>query len=68
MLGNFGPGMLMRSKRGRASVTQWKWWGVTRYCLAVGAAVVGIVAWAYFAVVGDRSSSLSVSRQAFRSL
>ena len=57
MLGNFGPAMLMRSKRGRAFVVRWKWWGVTLYFLAVAAAVAGIVAWAFFAVINETQNS-----------
>lgn len=60
MLGNFGPGMLMRSKRGRASVTRWKWWGVTLYFVAVGAVIAGIVAWAYFSVVSDQEATATL--------
>jgi hypothetical protein len=65
MLGNFGPGMLMRSKRGRALVTQWKWWGVTLYFLAVGAAIAVIVAWAYFSVVSDQEATATLESQWF---
>jgi hypothetical protein len=60
MLGNFGPGMYMRSKRGRALVVRWKWWGVALYFLAVGAAIAGIVAWAYFSVVGDQRGAATL--------
>ena len=56
MLGNFGPALLMRSQRGRAVVCHWKWWGVTLYFLAVGAAIAGIVAWAYFSVINEQQN------------
>jgi hypothetical protein len=57
MLGNFGPAMFMRSKRGRAFVVRWKWWGVALYFFAVGVAIAAIVAWAYFSVVSDQPST-----------
>ena len=61
MLGNFGPGMLMRSKRGRAFVSKWKWWGVGLYFLAVGAAIAGVVVWAYFSVVSDQQTAITLA-------
>ena len=60
MLGNFGPGMLMRSKRGRALVCRWKWWGVALYFLAVGGAVAGIVAWAFYSVINEQQSTTTL--------
>jgi hypothetical protein len=52
--------MLMRSKRGRAFVIKWKWWGVALYFLAVGAAIAGIVAWAYFSVISDQQTATTL--------
>jgi hypothetical protein len=60
MLGNFGPGMLMRSRRGRALVCRWKWWGVTLYFLAVGGAVASIIAWAFYAVISEQQNAATV--------
>lgn len=60
MLGNFGPGMLMRSRRGRALVCRWKWWGVTLYFLAVGGAVAGIIAWAFYAVINEQQNAATL--------
>lgn len=60
MLGNFGPAMSMRSKRGRAFVAGWKWWGVALYFLAVAAAIAGIVAWAWFSVIRDPQTATTL--------
>ena len=54
MLGNFGPGMAMRSRRGRQFVCKWNWWGVALYVVLVVAAVAGIVTWAYLSVIGEQ--------------
>jgi hypothetical protein len=51
ILGSLGVSALLRSKRGRALVGRWKWWGLALYFLAVGAATAGIIAWAYYSVV-----------------
>jgi len=51
ILGSLGVSTLLRSKRGRAMVGSWKWWGMTLYFLAVGAAIAGVVAWAYYSMV-----------------
>ena len=59
-MGNFGPGMLMRSRRGRALVCSWKWWGVTLYFLAVGGAVAGIIAWAFYAVINEQQNAATL--------
>ena len=60
MLGNFGPAMLMRSTRGQAIVTRWKWWGVTLYFLVVGSIVAGIVAWAFYSVINEQQSTTTL--------
>jgi len=65
MLGNFGPTLLMRSKRGRAFVTGWKWWGVVLYFLAVGGAIAGIVVWAYQSVVGGEQAAATLESPRF---
>ena len=65
MLGNFGPGILMRSKRGRPIVCGWKWRGVTLYFLAVGAAITGVIAWAYFSVVGGQDAQATLESPLF---
>lgn len=60
MLGNFGPGVLMRSRRGHAIVCRWKWWGVTLYFLFVGATVAGIVVWAFYSVINEQQSTATL--------
>ena len=53
ILGSLGVSALLRSKRGRALVGWWKWWGMALYFLAVGAVIAGIIAWIYHFVVRD---------------
>ncbi len=65
MLGNFGPGMWMRSNKGRAIVTKWKWRGVGLYCLVVGTAIAGIVAWTYLSVVGNQQANATLESPLF---
>ena len=65
LLGNFGPGLLMRSKRGRAVVTQLRWWGVTLYFLSVGAVVAVVVTWAYISVVSDQDAVTTLESPLF---
>jgi hypothetical protein len=50
MLGSLGISTLLRSRRGRTIVVQWKWWGLGLYALAVLAVATVFVAWAYHAV------------------
>jgi len=65
LLGNFGPGMLMRGERGRAIVTKWKWWGVSLYFLLVGAVVAAVVTWAYISVVGEQGATATLESPLF---
>jgi hypothetical protein len=60
MLGNFGPVLSMRSKRGRAFVTRWKWWGVALYWLVIACIVAAIVVWAYRSVVQGGQSGTAL--------
>jgi hypothetical protein len=65
MVGNFGPGLLMRTKRGRAIITELKWWGVGLYFLAVGAVVVTVITWAYISVVNDQQAGAALESPLF---
>ena len=51
MLGSLGVSTLLRSRRGRAIVVQWKWWGLGLYALGVVAVTAAFVAWAYHSVI-----------------
>ena len=44
-LGSFGLNSVVRSRRGRALLQRWRWWGVMLYYLAVTGVVVGGFAW-----------------------
>lgn len=65
LLGNFGPVLLMRSKRGRGIVSGWKWWGVALYFVIVAAVVGSVVAWAYFSVLGDQQAGTEIGSPLF---
>lgn len=65
MLGNFGPSMLMRSKKGRAFVCSWKWWGIGSYVVVVAAVVAAVVVWAYLSVVGAQEATTTLESPAF---
>lgn len=65
LLGNFGPALLMRSKRGRSVVGRLKWWGVTIYFLVVASTVAGVVAWAYFSVLGNQQAGTDIGSPLF---
>jgi len=65
MLGNFGPSLLIRSARGRAIVSKWKWWGVTLYSLIVLGAIAALVWWAYSSVVNDQQSGTALESPSF---
>ncbi len=51
MLGSLGVSTLLRSRRGRAIVVHWKWWGLGLYALAVVAVTAAFVMWAYHSVI-----------------
>jgi len=51
MLGSLGISTLLRSRRGRALVARWKWWGISLYALAVLAVTAAFTAWAYHSVI-----------------
>ncbi|UCD23445.1 MAG: hypothetical protein JSW51_10390, partial [Gemmatimonadota bacterium] len=51
MLGSLGLSTLLRSRRGRALVENWKWWGLTLYVVGVLAVSVLCVVWAYRSVI-----------------
>ncbi len=60
MLGNLGPTLLMRGRRGREIVSGWRWWGVAIYSLSVAGFVAVVVVWAFRTLLQEQQASSDI--------
>ena len=56
LLGNFGPALLLRTKRGREIAVNLRWWSITVYVVLVLAVAVVVVVWGFRWVTNSQNS------------